>query len=203
MRKIIISVIAAAALVALCGCSNSEDSSVNDLSRQESGSLTSEIQEDFDISKVQNINVTSESINDKGQLLTICSSRSASPKGKNISPQLSWDEISDAGSYAVYMFDKSAGNWLHWMQTDITATTLDENGGKRHYIGPYPPSGKHEYEIVVYALKETPDEYKGNVDQTVNRKDIENALDCYGQKHGNIIAAGSITGTVTNGAAVE
>jgi len=72
------------------------------------------------------------------------------------------------------------------------------------YIGPYPPSGTHEYEVIVYALKTSPDEYPGVFDnKLVPLSTIEKKLDTADGKPGNIIGKGSITGTVTVGEVVE
>jgi len=75
-------------------------------------------------------------------------------KGQDISPQLSWNEVSGASCYAVYMIDPDGGNWLH-MHTVTHKTTLD-SGEVSHeeYIGPYPPNGSHTYVVYVFALKE-------------------------------------------------
>lgn len=66
--------------------------------------------------------------------------------GKNVSPQLSWEPVEGAKSYVIYMVDTSAGNWLHWRAGNITETTLEQGSATEcEYIGPYPPSGTHNY----------------------------------------------------------
>jgi Raf kinase inhibitor-like YbhB/YbcL family protein len=99
--------------------------------------------------------------------------------GKNVSPQLSW-ENTPAGTqaFAVTMYDKDAptgsGFW-HWVVFNIPAsvTQLSSNAGNiskklmpngavqsindtgsNGYVGPAPPAGpSHQYVITVYALK--------------------------------------------------
>ena len=103
------------------------------------------------------------------QVLTGCG-------GKNVSPQLSWDEFPRATrGFAVTMFDPDAptgsGYW-HWVLFNIpgsvtqldagAGTTASPGGGTNGYTdygqsaygGPCPPKGDgdHRYIITVYAL---------------------------------------------------
>ena len=73
-------------------------------------------------------------------------------KGEDLSPQLSWDPVEGATCYAVYMIDPDGHEWIH-MKTLTTETTL-ESGAVEDYIGPYPPSGSHQYNVYVFALRE-------------------------------------------------
>ena len=101
-------------------------------------------------------------------------------KGKNESPQLSWSDLpKGTQSIAVTLFDPdSVGNgWWHWVVVDIPATatslptgagdeltpelpagaiSLKNDFGTWGYGGPCPPkgSGKHRYQLTVYAMKE-------------------------------------------------
>lgn len=73
-------------------------------------------------------------------------------KGEDLSPQLSWDPVEGASCYAVYMIDPDGHQWIH-MKALTTETTLD-TGAVEDYIGPYPPSGSHQYNVYVFALRE-------------------------------------------------
>lgn len=100
--------------------------------------------------------------------------------GKNMSPQLSWQNVpTGTKSFAVTMYDPDAptgSGWWHWVMFDIPANVnelvadagnlakkLAPKGsiqgvtdyGKAGYGGPCPPQGHgfHQYIITVYALK--------------------------------------------------
>lgn len=104
------------------------------------------------------------------------------------------------------MVDNSAGYWLHWLAKNVKETNLPL-GAKLEdssYIGPYPPGGTHEYEIIVYALKAEPDTYPGAFDNnSFTLSAIEEKLDTINGEPGNIIGRGSVKGTVTVGENVE
>lgn len=130
-------------------------------------------------------------------------SEKANPPGENLSPDLSYSQVAGAGCYAIYMLDVTAGNWIHWIVKNETKTSLElgaaGSAGNMEYVGPYPPSGMHEYVVYVYALKQEPDTYAGEVDKRIDSIEvIENALDTAGGKSGNIIGKGSIAGTASN-----
>ena len=94
--------------------------------------------------------------------------------GEDISPSLSWSELSDGTrSLALIMDDPDApaGTWVHWILYDLPPSSdgVDENmarsrdvpgGGSQGsnswnrlgYGGPCPPSGTHRYIIRLYAL---------------------------------------------------
>jgi Raf kinase inhibitor-like YbhB/YbcL family protein len=89
-------------------------------------------------------------------------------KIENISPQLSWqDPPEGTKSFALAMVDRHpiAQNYVHWLVADINANTTAlqeaaaEHGmpsGSREvkpYAGPFPPSGTHDYEFTLYALR--------------------------------------------------
>jgi len=156
---------------------------------------------------VPNIKVTSTSIVE-GKLLTITSANKKSNirRGENKSPEASWESIEDANYYAVIMFDESA-NWLHFFETDITTTKIDE--GKymdaKKYIGPYPPksSGEHTYRIEVFAIKKQPKDPIGEIDSRESYSSIVNHLNQVGGNSDNIIARGYIKGTYENGIKTE
>jgi Raf kinase inhibitor-like YbhB/YbcL family protein len=100
--------------------------------------------------------------------------------GKNISPQLSWENAPEGTrSFAITMYDPDAptgSGWWHWVVVDLPkdVTSLPANAGspdpqgmipqrarqlrtdygKPGYGGPCPPEGDrpHRYIITVYAL---------------------------------------------------
>ena len=100
--------------------------------------------------------------------------------GKNLSPQLSWENVPEGTkSFAITIYDKDAptgSGWWHWVVFDIpsTASELKQGAGdasknllpagaiqgvtdfgQAGYGGPCPPEGDkaHQYLITVYALK--------------------------------------------------
>lgn len=150
----------------------------------------------------EEIAITSSSLTEEGKWLSVITKS----KGENKSPQLSWTPVENASCYAIYMFDKSAGNWLHWVAKDVTVTELELGAELENseYVGPYPPSGIHEYVITVVALSASPDTYEGKFDNKNKGADkIIQDLDIANGKPGNILAIGSISGTYKSGAIVE
>lgn len=123
-------------------------------------------------------------------------------KGENHSPQLSWEEVEGASSYAIYMVDTSVEYWIHWKEIDIKDTNLPEGfSDKTEYVGPYPPSGgTHTYEVYVIALKNPVDRMKGGLN-SLNPK-FTTFIDCLDTdidgNTGNILGAGHLVGTFTN-----
>jgi Raf kinase inhibitor-like YbhB/YbcL family protein len=100
--------------------------------------------------------------------------------GKNLSPQLSWENPPSATkSFAITVYDKDAptgSGWWHWVVFDIpaNATGLTQGAGdvskkllppgsiqsitdfgQPGYGGPCPPAGDkpHQYVVTLYALK--------------------------------------------------
>ncbi len=165
-----------------------------------------EAQEDEEqMTEQKEIQITSESLTADGKWMTKINAESASPKGENLSPQLTFDAVEGASMYAIYMFDTSAGNWLHWKikGTDKTSLAEGEVIETGEYVGPYPPSGVHTYVVTVYALKGEPEKYMGAFDSSnASIEKIETKLDTIDGQPGNILAKGSISGEVTSGGAV-
>ena len=117
---------------------------------------------------------------------------------ENVSPALSWDPVEGASCYVIYMVDLNANCFLHWVQGDITQTTLPEGFADRgYYIGPYPPTGSvHQYNIYVIALKNPVKRVKGSTNSQFPElprfiKDLDTDKD---GNTGNIISAGKVIG---------
>ena len=148
----------------------------------------------FDPGKYSTFELSSEDLHDGVWDTAITNTE----KGENRSPQLSWAPVDGAGCYAVFMTDTSAGNWLHWKSVTGTGTVLPAGWApSSEYVGPYPPSGTHDYEVYVFALREQPERIKGGFDSS-NPKLFEffEFLDGEG---GNIVGYGHILGTYTHG----
>ena len=120
-------------------------------------------------------------------------------KGSNRSPQLSWQPVEGAACYAVYMVDITVTNWLHWKSGNVAETTLPAGWApETEYVGPYPPSGTHDYEIRVFALKEAVTEEKSKFDNSnYGFEKITAALDQGSSGSGNVLAYGTLTGSFT------
>ena len=122
-------------------------------------------------------------------------------EGMNVSPQLAWEEVSEATSYVIYMVDTSAGEWIHWKSNNVTETNIPQGWAPdSEYIGPYPPSGAtHDYDIYVIALKQPVERAKGAL-KTSNPRFLENVMaldETEDGTGGNILGYGRITGTYT------
>jgi len=89
--------------------------------------------------------------------------------GRNISPQLSWEDVPDGTkSFALAVTDPDApgGMWIHWLVYGISkevreiaqaslpegAEEVQNDFGRTRYGGPCPPSGTHRYFFIIYAL---------------------------------------------------
>ena len=148
---------------------------------------------------VPSIEVKSASIDATGRLdtATAANNKPNDPLGNNYSPQVSWSAVDGATCYAIVMFDESA-NWLHWIQTGITETLLEQGAYTQEsdYVGPYPPtgSGEHQYRIEVFALEQTPVMSVRKLNQSNVYADLVSALD----EAGGIIARGYVVGTYSN-----
>ncbi|WP_051530421.1 YbhB/YbcL family Raf kinase inhibitor-like protein [Ruminococcus flavefaciens] len=150
---------------------------------------------ELDLSKLSTFELSSEDLHD-GIWDTVITK---TEKGENRSPQLSWKPVDGASCYAVFMIDTSAGNWLHWKSVTDSETVLPAGWAPQsEYVGPYPPSGTHDYEIYVLALKEKPERIKGSFDNS-NPKMLEYAKEIDGEKEDNIISYGHLMGTYTHG----
>ena len=151
----------------------------------------------FDIKTASAFEVTSKNLNG-GVWDDVISNTS---RGKNASPELSWPAADGASFYAIYMIDTSAGNWMHWKSNGIKETNLKQGWAKRtEYVGPYPPSGTHTYEIYVFALKESVSSMQGNFDdENAGITTLAKSLDKTSSGAvGNIISYGHISGTFSH-----
>lgn len=151
---------------------------------------------------VPTIKVHSQSVVD-GKLsgVTAADKSINKPHGENKSPALRWEPVSGAEYYAVIIFDETA-NWLHFFETNITDTMIEEGQyvDKKSYVGPYPPksSGEHTYRIEVFAIKEQPADPIGKIDSRESYRGIINHLNQVGGNSDNILARGYIKGTYGN-----
>lgn len=122
--------------------------------------------------------------------------------GKNVSPQLKWEEVPDAECYVIYMTDTMAGDWMHWISGNVAETELPQGWAPEgEYIGPYPPGGTHTYEVYVIALKQAPEKVGGTLD-TSNIRFMRDVLELDvlpDGSTGNIVAYGHLSGTYTYG----
>jgi Raf kinase inhibitor-like YbhB/YbcL family protein len=120
----------------------------------------------------------------------------------NVSPPLSWtDAPPDTRSFALSVVDRHpvAGNYVHWLVADIAAgvTSLPEGAAGaampagarevRPYAGPFPPSGTHDYEFTLYALKTD----RLDVPEQVSLEAFTNAVEP------NVLATATLVGTFT------
>ena|GEM_PF-601983 len=147
------------------------------------------------------IDITSSTLREDGKWLSIITNTQG-----NKSPQLSWTPVENAACYVILMLDTSAGNWLHWIVKDRKETELELGAKPKNsqYVGPYPPSGTHNYEISVYALSASPDSYIGTFNDANTVIDLViKSIDTSNGKRGNIIAKGTISGTYTTDEVVE
>lgn len=88
-------------------------------------------------------------------------------KAQNVSPPLGWDGAPEGTvSFALAFVDihPVARDYVHWLVADISPhlDSLPEGAGGgsnsgftevKPYIGPFPPSGTHDYEFTLYALR--------------------------------------------------
>jgi Raf kinase inhibitor-like YbhB/YbcL family protein len=86
-------------------------------------------------------------------------------KARNVSPPLDWEGAPEGTkSFALSFVDVHpvARNYVHWLVSDISPqlNSLPEGAASNRsawtelklYVGPFPPSGTHDYEFALYAL---------------------------------------------------
>ena len=87
-------------------------------------------------------------------------------KAENLSPPLDWEGAPEGTrSFALAFVDihPVARDYVHWLVADISPqlSSLPEGGASKPsgwteikpYVGPFPPSGTHDYEFTLYALR--------------------------------------------------
>lgn len=150
---------------------------------------------EFDPESLPAITLTSEDLHDGVWDADI----TKTSNGSNRSPQLAWKPVAGASCYAVYMVDTTANYWLHWKSLNISETSLAAGAASgTEYVGPYPPSGTHEYEIRVYALKEAAEENQSRFDSGNSKfEQVIAGLDQNSSGAGNVLAYGTLSGTYT------
>lgn len=114
--------------------------------------------------------------------------------GQNVSPQISWSKGPKGTKfYAVFVYDKSAGNFDHWGIYNIPAeatsleqgasattsypqamTTLQSRPG---WFGPCPPQAeRHKYEFFVYAYRKaaavSPSLFPSQIESKISKKSL-------------------------------
>ena len=125
--------------------------------------------------------------------------KSIGAKNGNKSPELHWEEVDGANYYYIVMIDYNGNNWLHW--TDYTRNNNvkygEFSGAEEGYVGPYPPSGTHDYYVYIFALKDKVDDLKVDLDkENASINDISQQLNSGGSAGGNnVLALGCIIGS--------
>ncbi len=201
-------IIFAGCLLIGCGANKVDDAKVSDApeatveapANTDTDQAETVAEEEIDNSLIANYNifvVESDNLNN-GKWDDVISYTN---KGENRSPQLSWEPVEGATSYAIYMVDTSMEYWIHWKVADIHETNLPEGySSKTEYVGPYPPEGgTHTYEVYVIALKNPVDRLKGGLNgQNKKFTTFIDALDTdVDGNTGNIAGAAHISGTFT------
>lgn len=153
--------------------------------------------DDIFVSAYPGFAVTSESLHD-GFWDGITSN---TDEGENKSPQLSWEPVEGATTYAIYMIDLSTHYFIHWKSSGITETDLPEGwASSDDFVGPWPPSGTtHNYIVYVFALKAPVERVKGTVNTLSDKvQGFMDELDTDKDGNtGNILAVGRIGGKYT------
>lgn len=212
-KKLIASMLSLAMLFAFASCSKEEapettattatEGTTTEETSEATTETTTEVPEeteivipDFDINSVPTFVVTSENLHDDVWDTVITNTDA----GENLSPELSWEEVDGASMYVIYMVDLSAGNWVHMKVSDITSTSLPAGElDSSTYIGPYPPSGTHDYVVYVFALRDNPVATKGLVDRRATSLEfLFSSLNVNeAGETGNVISVGILPGTFT------
>jgi|GEM_PF-3399977 len=117
----------------------------------------------FDVGEDNKLLVEIDTVSNDGYRY-LQSKNSNTSAGENICPKINWSS-GEVESWAVYMVDLSADNWLHLVDWNLDTNTYEEgalpvNG---QYVGPYPPSGTHCYAVFVFGLSKTYDSVPGQI----------------------------------------
>ena len=118
-------------------------------------------------------------------------------KGQNVSPELNWNPVEGAACYQIYMVDENMNNFIHWKAANVTETSLPMGWATKEYVGPYPPSGTHDYVIYVFALRDNPTRVNGALDiSNSSLTFMFSSLDVNeAGETGNVISYGMLPGT--------
>ena len=86
-------------------------------------------------------------------------------RAQNVSPPLDWEDVPEGTRSFALSFvdiDPVARGYVHWLVADISPqlSSLPEGAASnlsawtelKPYVGPFPPSGTHDYEFTLYAL---------------------------------------------------
>lgn len=147
------------------------------------------------IDGLKKFNVTSQTLHDGEWDQKVLYTTAGGP---NISPELTWEKVKGAKSYAVFMID---GGWVHMdlftTETSIKEGELKEKPRGHQFAGPHAPDGVHTYEVYVFALKDEPGKVKFFFNSGSNSIDlIYYDLDKnQAGKNGNVLACGILKGT--------
>ncbi|MBQ9907065.1 MAG: phosphatidylethanolamine-binding protein [Oscillospiraceae bacterium] len=182
-------------LLSMTACGASSDAVQESAAEPAKTSAASEETAAFHPASLPSIMLTSENLHDGVWDAEISNTN----QGANRSPQLAWQPVEGASCYAIYMVDTTVNYWLHWKSLNITETSLAAGSiPDTEYIGPYPPSGTHDYEIRVFALKEPAKEAQSRFDnENSGFEQMTAALDQTENGSGNILAYGTLTGSYT------
>ena len=87
-------------------------------------------------------------------------------KAENVSPPLDWEDApAGTRSFVLSFVDLHpvARGYVHWLVADLSPQrgSLPEGAASKPlgwtvikpYVGPFPPSGTHDYEFTLYALR--------------------------------------------------
>ncbi|HEX7171434.1 MAG TPA: YbhB/YbcL family Raf kinase inhibitor-like protein [Candidatus Limnocylindria bacterium] len=137
--------------------------------------------------------LTSSAFHDGGRIPT-----EHSCDGEDVSPPLAWSGAPEGTeAFVLVVEDPDAGNFVHWLLTDIPGDTDDMPAGQGDRIGrpgrssfgaagwggPCPPSGEHRYVFTLYA-----------VSQPVAVGDGASASDARQAMTGHILAEAQLSG---------
>lgn len=123
-------------------------------------------------------------------------------EGRDAAPKLQWRGApTGTKSFALIVDDPDAPDpeaptrvFVHWVAWNIpaSASTVDgsqkegmNDGGKRGYMGPCPPIGRHRYFFKLYAL----DTQLGDLGPATTKGELERAM------QGHVLAQAELIGT--------
>lgn len=70
----------------------------------------------FDWAGIDELTITSENLQNGVWDDSIANTE----RGKNLSPQLSWEKAENAQAYVIYMIDPDGNNWIHLISGTLT-----------------------------------------------------------------------------------